>query len=532
MDLKSLTGTQIDKALTESGAIKPSIASSDNPPSAGQSVASQIRTLQSLMQHLQLGKVFDVVVSKVEGNTVFLNIPGESSDIPLLQAELKNPPPVGTRLTLQVTTDEATPQLKVIATPNSPQDPISQNLRASLQKQQAIPPLLANLNVLAKTPTKIITPLPDEVIEVSRSVVQQLPDAKQVSQAQGLKQALQQSGPFLEHALANNKLLTGARPELKMPFNPAAALKLATQSITSATQAIEEEGIKAQKEINAATAQIIQNVVQSMRHQPVQDVRANLLRLAVLLRSLAAENSSQTKTTPTGENTATTSQVKMPPLNVGLAPLSSSTKTEAGQTTSSQTTMTNQQPVIQNTFSAAIKSQMPRAQSQAAQASLTALLTQEAAIEELLGQVESALSRINVQQLQTLATDQQQRPTWVIELPVRTEQGIDLFDLRIRRDANGNNPDDPEAPWTVTLAFDLDRMGPVRVQITLYGEEKISAVIWAEQRATSILFNHYLDNLKSRLRQAGLDVGQLNCRCGKPEEPSAEIEPRLVDEKV
>ncbi|MDH5408753.1 MAG: hypothetical protein OEY00_09095, partial [Gammaproteobacteria bacterium] len=114
-------------------------ASSDNPPSAGQSVASQIRTLQSLMQHLQLGKVFDVVVSKVEGNTVFLNIPGESSDIPLLQAELKNPPPVGTRLTLQVTTDEATPQLKVIATPNSPQDPISQNLRASLQKQQAIP---------------------------------------------------------------------------------------------------------------------------------------------------------------------------------------------------------------------------------------------------------------------------------------------------------------------------------------------------------------------------------------------------------
>ena len=535
MDLKNLTGPQLDKALTDSGAIKPSIASSDHPPSTSQTVAPQARTLQALLQHLQLGKVFDVIVSKIEGNKVFLNIPGESAEIPLLQAELKNPPPVGTRLTLQVTTDEITPQLKVIATPNSPQDPVSQNLRASLQKQQAMPPLLANLNVLAKTPAKIITPLPDEIIEVTRSLVQQLPDARQVSQAQGLKHALQQSGPFLEHALANNKISTGARPELKLPVNTADGIKQAAQAVAAATLAIEDEVVNPPKELNPATVQVIQNVVQAMRQQPVQDVRANLLRLAVLLRSMTSQ-AATAKSTSTQENASALPQTKSAALNVGLPPLPSSVSGKPALT--EHATMqhagvaTTLRPAANNEFSAAVRSQTPQAQGQAANASLTSLLTQEAAMEELLGQVESALSRINVQQLQTLATDQQQRPTWVIELPVRSEQGIDLFDLRIQRDGQNHDPNDPAAPWTVTLAFDLDRMGPVRVQITLYGEEKISAVIWAEQRATSILFNHYLDNLKSRLRQVGLDVGQLNCRCGKPETPAAANEPRLVDEKV
>lgn len=82
------------------------------------------------------------------------------------------------------------------------------------------------------------------------------------------------------------------------------------------------------------------------------------------------------------------------------------------------------------------------------------------------------------------------------------------------------------------LAFDLEKLGPIRAQVTLYGEDRVSTVFWAEQQETSTYFNQHMDRLESRLKQVGLDVARLDCRCGKPESPPPSQEPRLVDEKV
>ncbi|MDH5178628.1 MAG: flagellar hook-length control protein FliK [Gammaproteobacteria bacterium] len=537
MDLKNLTGTRIDKGLTDSGVVKPSVASSDHPPATP--VPTQpARNLQTLLNTLQLGKVFDVIVAKVEGNMMFLSIPGAPADTPLLQAELATPLPVGTRLTLQLTGESTKPQLKVIASPNSPQDPISRDLRSSLQQQQSLPPLLANLNIVARNPARVAA-LPQEVLEVGREVVRQLPDSRQISQPQGLKHALQQAGPFLENALLNNTVATGSRPELRQPLLPPGLANPLPGNLSAPAGKPplpfdNDDGIPVVKEPPPTVAQAMQTVVQAMQRQPVQDVRANLLRLALLLRMFNDQNQSAQKALTEQANQSLLKEAAQPPAKTtpGLSPLADTTTGATKSTTGSALSQPNAVRTANPEYSTAVRSQTPQPQAQAGNASLINLLQQDTAIEELLGQVEGVLARIHVQQLQTVAAEQQHRPTWVIELPVRTEQGIDLFDLRIQREHQNHANDDPKAPWTVTLAFDLDRMGPVRVQVTLYGEDRISANIWAEQRATSILFNHYLDSLKSRLKQVGLEVGQINCRCGKPDQPAAGHEPRLVDEKV
>ena len=82
------------------------------------------------------------------------------------------------------------------------------------------------------------------------------------------------------------------------------------------------------------------------------------------------------------------------------------------------------------------------------------------------------------------------------------------------------------------LPGDLEKLGAIRAQISLYGKDCISTTFWAEQQETSTYFNQHLDRLKGRLQQVGLEVTRLNCRCGKPDGPPPSSEPRLVDEKV
>ena len=548
MDLKNLTGTIIDKAVLDTKTIRPSVASSNQLPNHHYMQPQQLKALQTLLQHQQIGKVFDVVVAKIEGTTVFLSIPGLPADSPILKAELANPPPVGTRLTLQLTDETNKPHLKVIAAPNSPQDVVSRNLRTTLQQQQPLTPLLANLAQIAKSPHKLATELPQDIIDAVRSVIQQLPKAEHIRQGANLKQAIQASGPFLENSLAKNELLMAARPD---PVKPdviktfpanihAAKDESASHPLLHDRLAKTEQKSGMPKEAfertnyNEVTLAKLESFFNAMRQQPVLDVRTNLLRLASLLKTM----NEQARLTPQQQDTAEQkadliTRAARPPLSelhqTAHKPGTIKIDSTALPGTTSQTQAGAQTQTQQ--LNTSIRSQIPQAQAQA-NPGINTLLTQESVIDQLLGQIEGSLSRIQVQQLQTLATEQQHRPMWVIELPVRTDQGIDLFDLRIGRDTEEHQVGDPKAPWVVTLAFDLEHLGPVQIRLALYGEDQINASIWAEQQATSAYFNQHLDKLKARLIKVGLDVKRLNCQCGKPDVPPPSNEPRLVDEKV
>ena len=161
--------------------------------------------------------------------------------------------------------------------------------------------------------------------------------------------------------------------------------------------------------------------------------------------------------------------------------------------------------------------------------------------EQLLQQTEGALARLHIHQLHHLKTEESGRPVWSAELPVRGEQGINLFDLRIQREPPPANWQEEEeasqaalrqqARWSVRLAFDLEGLGPVQAVISLQ-QERISVRFHAEQSPTQALFARHLDMLGSRLRQAGLEVASLDCRRGRPEPLDDSLDTPILDARA
>jgi len=245
---------------------------------------------------------------------------------------------------------------------------------------------------------------------------------------------------------------------------------------------------------------------------PEQDVRSQLLRLAQALRQLV-------NLPPGVEKPAT------PP-----TPQTTTAPGVAAQTVRESIPMNSKDVVA--TSSAVTASRTQSAQPQAgSDASLATLTNPKHMANELLQQVDGVLARIQSQQLQSLQTEQQGRHVWMMELPVKHEQGVDLFDLRIQRDRQNREHTEQEKSWSMNLAFDLEGLGPIRAKVSLVGEA-ITANFWTELPDTRRLFHEHIEHLRSQLNQSGLEVNELSCQCGIPPEPAIYRESRLLDERV
>lgn len=143
----------------------------------------------------------------------------------------------------------------------------------------------------------------------------------------------------------------------------------------------------------------------------------------------------------------------------------------------------------------------------------TALL-QQSILQELTQGIEGALARIKVQQLQTLHVQQSgPDPAWLLELPLRMGQEHEVLRMRIQREG-GENHTRGAAGWSVRLHFENVEYGPVDSVITLLGG-KIGVSFWAERAATASRFQERMEELRSQLQQAGLEVEHLRSLAGR-----------------
>ncbi len=150
---------------------------------------------------------------------------------------------------------------------------------------------------------------------------------------------------------------------------------------------------------------------------------------------------------------------------------------------------------------------------------------------DLLKQLDSGLARIQSNQLASLPQEDPTRQTWQFELPVRHNEQLDVFRIRLQKEP-GKSGEKEDAVWSLTLRMNLEPLGPMRVQLRLQGEA-ISSVLWAEQAETTSLIKNNLEKLRSALEKAGLDVTKLEAYQGKSD--SDEQLPRglsLLDEKA
>lgn len=322
---------------------------------------------------------------------------------------------------------------------------IQQAIRSELPKQAPLPPLFANLAALATQgakPGQGLPPLPPAITDLARQFLGELPTREAIRSPEGMKQAVQHSGVFLEPQLAR---------------------------------------FAQQQQANQTPAQALP--------PPMGDSKAAILHLLLSLLTL------------------TQAQPKAP----NPAP--------------------SQTPAA---YSPPFPHLPPQPQARAA-ATLSANMNTQQALLELLRQTEGGLARIQLHQLLSLPQDDEGKRSWVTELPVRHGDHVDVIQLRIEEEGAAETSEKKRSKqWSVTLALDLDRLGPVRIRVTLLNGQ-VSAVFWAESAQASQTFQAHLQELHQQLQQAGLNVANLSANQGQMPVQTSPVSPQayvLLDEKA
>lgn len=162
-----------------------------------------------------------------------------------------------------------------------------------------------------------------------------------------------------------------------------------------------------------------------------------------------------------------------------------------------------------------------------AEATLATLNNTLALLQELGKQVEGGLARTQLHQLASLSTSDQNPLTWSFELPIRHQERIDLFQCVINEERSENNSDEQQRRWNITIALELEPLGPMHVRLQLE-DGKISTTFWAERVETTTLIGQHLTELAQRYHEAGIESRELRCFQGQPPEPHRQPLPTIV----
>lgn len=154
--------------------------------------------------------------------------------------------------------------------------------------------------------------------------------------------------------------------------------------------------------------------------------------------------------------------------------------------------------------------QAPTPNTRVEQVSLQNITQREEAMQTFLRQIESSLTHMQQTQLQNLNESQVSRPLWIMELPIKNGQDIDLFELRISEEETAQADSEAQKIWNITLKFDLTGLGKIKAHIKMQNDH-ISAQFYSEKAEVLNLFQENFDFLRGRLNYSGLNVGNIEC---------------------
>ena len=160
-------------------------------------------------------------------------------------------------------------------------------------------------------------------------------------------------------------------------------------------------------------------------------------------------------------------------------------------------------------------------------------------LRQLSGQLLASLARTQLNQLETLATRQQNTPdnqgpinSWTLEIPIIHGKNIDNLDVRIDQhlvdeEQDGSNKNGQDL-WTIMLAFDLHKLGKMNVQLKVI-DMSVSATVWSQLENTHLEVKREINGLKLNLEKIGVNVKQVDCQLGLPPKQNIPIYKQLVD---
>jgi len=377
-----------------------------------------------------------------------------STSMTSVRIELLPATAVATRATTATTpASQATP-------PSQPQSsPIEQALKLALPKQASMSPLMANIAWISSGKGTTLT-LPPLITQISKELLNALPDKNRIAQPGVMRQAILDSGVFLENKLT------------KLP--PETMARDIKQLLTETSRQAKPES-EAQTGKQASTADKLGN-----------DVKLALIKMIGTIRQVSA--TPQTQARPTQPATSE----RLPELPF------------------TPPTLPQGHPKPQRTPAP----------------SLIVVSNVLQALQELGKQAEASLARTQLHQIASTPTPDN-NPQWALELPIRNNNQIDIFDMVIEDEQSRDEDDQPQHRWSIMLAFDLPGLGPVHAKLQLI-DNKVNTTFWAEHPQTSRLFNEHIEELRRRFRDSGIEAAELRCIEGTPPPSQAGKQPHVV----
>jgi len=360
--------------------------------------------------------------------------------------------------------------------------------RAALPKQQPISDVVKNLVENFST-SKIEAASNKNAANLLRSAIQtlvnNLPSIKSVSQADGLRQAIQNSGVTLEAQLKNS-IVTGNAPRTDNNIK-ANFLRLAQAAL----------------QIQADTKHANQPTSTNTSQTNVALGKSNPIDIYTSLLTAASKSSHET------DKSLSALRPLLPPLPL-VTPGSSSTSTNrlfAALPSLLQRLLPLPAVGTTNQASAQVNATTPQQSPISHQVFSTMLV-------ELLNQMESGLARIQQHQLSNMTSDDVIRQFLNLELPVFNGKSFDNIGVRFEWDKHQqDNETDKQHQWRVVLNFDFDELGKTQAIIRA-GQNEIHTDFKSENKNTQELFQNSKHILEQRLLKQGLNPGQFTFSAG------------------
>jgi len=131
---------------------------------------------------------------------------------------------------------------------------------------------------------------------------------------------------------------------------------------------------------------------------------------------------------------------------------------------------------------------------------------------DLLREIESVVTRLQFNQLSMIKDPDTPSNVnvWLFDLPVKERQQLDMMQVRIEQHLP-EQADKDEAIWQIQLNLETENLGPMQAKVSLY-QADVKVVLFAELEQSAVLLNQNLTRLEQRLTGLGLNVSHLACR--------------------
>ncbi|MGX2041096.1 flagellar hook-length control protein FliK [Methylocaldum sp. MU1018] len=429
--------------------------------------------LQAGAPSLKLGDVLKAVVqARLEDHLFLLRL--DSGGRTLTARSNANLQP-GQIIELEVIKPGMPSELRILPRDSgspAPEPPVRQALRLFLPKQEPLADVVEEVRLLAAQ-AKQTAALPAPATQALDRLLASIPGKSELTKAEGVENAVRNSGVFLEAKLAG-----------QADFSPGFA---------------------------------------------DSDFKAQLLRVLDTLKTLGAGP----KATPDPSGRPTDAELQTA-LTGARERTEAAGSSEAGTWTDELQHEKNPpslRPYSPPTASheRALETSAARRMDSAPPDEFDALAPgRESGAERIAQKVEAALAKVITDQLASLPANDGGASLWRLEIPFTDGPHGDTVKLLIAEDAKSGDPETAN-PWSINVELHPPGLGTFSARLILKGG-RIDAYLWSDTAATSDLIRAQCEHLRARLQGAGLTVGQLTALDRPPPSPfSAPVSPPLLD---